>query len=75
MNKIWKRFKKVNGSSTKPTRHALIINGQAIHDLKEISNKIGENLQNISSNNFYEEEFKRHKERTETQDKIKFNNE
>ena len=68
IKKIWRRFKKVTNSSTKSPKHALIVNGQKIHETKEICNAIAERIEQTSSDAFYEHEFLRYKneqERTE----------
>ena len=72
LKKLWKRFRKVNGAQTYAPKHALRINGQMIHDAKEICDAIGGKLEETSSDEFYEPEFRRLKANVERQDNIKF---
>ena len=72
MKKIWKRFRKVNGTNTKAPRHAIWHEGRRIHDPAEMSNIIGKHLQEISSDKSYTPKFRKHKEKQE-KNKIKFN--
>ena len=58
VQKIQEKFRKINGTQAKPPRHAILKDGKRILDPKEISNIIGENLANVSSNNNLDEHFR-----------------
>ena len=65
MKKVWKRFRKINGSNNKSPRHALWHEGKRIHEAEEMSKVIGEHLQKISSNSSYTPSFRKYKEEKE----------
>ena len=67
MKKIWKKFKKINSSSKSAPKHPLKHKGKVYHDDKDIANILGSHLEEISSNNNYEESFKKIKEVSEKQ--------
>ena len=71
MKKIWKRFRKISGSDNKAPRHAIWHEGKRVHEPEEVCKIIGEHLQNISSNKFYNKRFQKYKENVEKK-KIKF---
>ena len=48
VQKIWQKFRTINGSYTKPPRQALLYNGQRVHDVQDISNTLGQHIRNIS---------------------------
>ena len=50
IQKIWEKFRKINGHCSTSSRYALISNGRWIIDTYEISNILGDNFQQISSN-------------------------
>ena len=70
IKKIWKRFRKVSGTNTYSPRHVLIVDGKPIHDTKEICNQIGLTLSKTSSDQFYNQEFRRYNDKKEKQDYI-----
>ena len=49
IQKVWQKFRSINGSYARSPRHALLQNGSLIHDTKEISNILGRNIESISS--------------------------
>ena len=49
ITKVWGKFRKINGSHIKPQKHALLHNGQLVHDSTAISNILGRNIEAISS--------------------------
>ena len=61
IKKIWRRFKKVSGSCPSPPKHAININGQRVHETKDICDAIARKIEETSSDQFYTEEFLRHK--------------
>merc|ERR1711915_573087 len=48
IKKIWRRYKKVSNSCAIPPKHALIINGQRVHETKDICNGIAEKIEQTS---------------------------
>ena len=71
IKKIWRRFRKINGSNNKAPRHAIWYNGRRVHEIPEMCKVIGEHLQGVSSDRFYTENFRKYKEEKE-RNKIKF---
>lgn len=65
MQKIWEKFRKISGTHVKPPRHAILKDGKRILDPKEISNQIGENLANVSSDDNLDEHFRTKKNNIE----------
>ena len=65
IQKIWQKFRKINGNFIHSPRHAIIKNGNKILDSREISNLLGQNFANISSTNNLNDHFQRIKRRAE----------
>ena len=63
---MWKKYKKVTGKDTKPPKHALNVNGQMLHDTKDICNAIASKLEDTSSDQYYSAQFLRHKNTKES---------
>ena len=49
MSKVWEKFRKINGSHIRCQRHAILHNGQMVHDSTAISNILGRSIEQISS--------------------------
>ena len=73
IKKIWRRYKKVSNSCAIPPKHALIINGQRVHETKDICNAIAEKIEQTSSDAFYNPEFLQYKN-TQEKTEIIFKN-
>ena len=71
IKKIWKKFRKITGTQTRPTRRALVVNGNKLTQTEEICNAIGEKLEQVSSDQHYDPQFRRLKKETE-KNEIKF---
>ena len=65
MKKVWQKFRSVNGTHSRMQRHALMYNGTIVHDMYEISNILGRNIQKISSIDNLDDHFKAIKIREE----------
>ena len=61
LKKIWKRFKKINGTQRKAPRHAITFEGRRIHDPTEMSDAFAKHLAKVSSDEFYSDKFRKHK--------------
>ena len=71
MQKIWKRFNKINGAQRRSHRHAITYKGERIHEPKEMSNAFGKHLQTVSSDESYTNKFRKYKRKKEKTE-IKF---
>ena len=65
IQKIWQKFRSINGSHIKSPRHALYQNGSMVHDNLEISNILGRNIEKISSIGSLDAHFREIKNREE----------
>ena len=65
ISKVWEKFRKINGSHVRSQRHALLHNGQLVHDSATISNILGRNIAAISSITNIDDHFKAIKSREE----------
>ena len=65
ISKAWEKFRKINGSHVRSQRHALLHNGQLVHDSATISNILGRNIAAISSITNIDDHFKAIKSREE----------
>ena len=61
MKKIWRRYRKVTGTCPNPPKHAINVNGQNLHETKDICDAIAEKLEETSSDQFYTQDFLRYK--------------
>ena len=48
ISKVWEKFRKINGSHIRTQRHALLHNGQLVHDNATVSNILGRNIEAVS---------------------------
>ena len=61
IKKVWKKFNKISGKNNSNPRHAIVVNGTRLHEIPDICNAIGDQLQRTSSDANYDPEFLRHK--------------
>ncbi|HIP25812.1 MAG TPA: hypothetical protein EYG81_05080, partial [Archaeoglobus profundus] len=65
INQIWHKFRKINGSYTRPPRSPILHNGQHIHNKGEISNILGNHLASVSSIDNLDAHFRKYKKSVE----------
>ena len=80
IKKIWRKFKKISGTSKAQAKHPIKHKGKIYHDDNDIANILGEELQYVSSNENYDQPFKKQKIKEEkkridftTKDKLYYN--
>ena len=66
IQKIWEKFRKINGAYTKSPRHPLLYNGDRISDNKDIANVLGRNIARLSSIANLDDHFKSIKTKEES---------
>ena len=63
ISQIWHKFRKINGSYTRPPRSPILFNGHRTHNKIEISNILGNHLASVSSVGNFDDYFKNHKKK------------
>ena len=62
---MWSKFRKISGKYARPPRSPILYNGRRIHDLKDISNIIGNHLESIGNSLNLDEHFRTRKKQHE----------
>ena len=62
---MWNKYRKISGKCARPPRSPVLHNGRRIHDLKDISNIIGNHLESVGNSLNLDEHFNSRKKNHE----------